>query len=166
MTRLLKKFGTEYRLTIVIMVAMVTFVVLQRQGFLLRSPTADTTPPSSRTVLAPDFAVPDLEGKIRRLADFRAKVVLLNFWATWCPPCRAEMHTTETLYQAYMDQGFVILAVSSDVQGAAIVQPFIGQNRLSFPTLLDPTGRVGSMFGVRSIPTSYLLDRQGRVVRR
>jgi peroxiredoxin len=79
---------------------------------------------------------------------------------------RAAMPSMETLYQAYKDQGFVILAVSSDVQGAAIVQPFIGQNRLSFPTLLDPTGRVGSMYGVRSIPTSYLLDRQGRVVSR
>ncbi len=166
MTGLLKKFGTEYRITIVILVAMVTFVVLQRQGFLLRSPTTDTTPPSSRTVLAPDFALPDLEGKVQRLADFRAKVVLLNFWATWCPPCRAEMPSMETSYQAYKDQGFVILAVSSNVQGAAIVQPFMDQNRLSFPTLLDPTGRVGGMYGVRSIPTSYLLDRQGRVVSR
>lgn len=72
----------------------------------------------------------------------------------------------ETLYQAYRDQGFVILAVSSDVQGTTVVQPFMERYRLSFPALLDTTGRVNRMYGVRSLPTSYLLDRQGRVVSR
>ncbi|MGH8068541.1 MAG: peroxiredoxin family protein [Candidatus Entotheonellia bacterium] len=166
MFRLLKTFGTDYRITMLIVAATVTFVVLQRQGFFLRGPATETTPPAGRTLIAPDFALPDLEGKARRLSDFQGKVVLLNFWATWCPPCRAEMPSMETLYQAYQNQGFVILAVSSDVQGASIVQPFMVEYRLSFPALLDMTGRVSGMYGVRSIPTSYLLDRQGRVVSR
>jgi peroxiredoxin len=70
------------------------------------------------------------------------------------------------LYQAYNDQGFELLAVSSDVRGAAIVQPFMEKYRLSFPALLDTSGRINGMYGVRSIPTSYVLDRQGRVVSR
>ena len=164
MLHLLKKFGDDNRITILIVAATVTFVVLQRQGFFLPGPATETTSPVSRTLVAPDFALPDVEGNIWRLSDFRGKVVLLNFWATWCPPCRAEMPSMETLYQAYKDQGFEILAVSSDVQGAAIVQPFMQEYRLSFPALLDTTGRVNGMYGVRSIPTSYLVDRQGQVV--
>jgi peroxiredoxin len=141
-------------------------VVLQRQGFFLRGPATETTHPTSRTLVAPDFALPDLKGNVQRLSDFRGKVVLLNFWATWCPPCRAEMSSMEILYQAYHDQGFEVLAVASDVQGAAIVQPFMEPYRLSFPALLDTSGWVNGMYGVRSIPTSYLLDRQGQVVSR
>jgi peroxiredoxin len=166
MFRLLKKFGNDYRITILIVAATVTFVVLQRQGFFLRGPATGTTHPADRTLVAPDFALPDLEGKVRRLSAFREKVVLLNFWATWCPPCRTEMPSMEALYQAYKDQGFELLAVSSDVQGAAIVRPFMEKYRLSFPALLDTSGRINLMYGVRSIPVSYLLDRQGRVVSR
>ncbi len=166
MFRRLKKIGTDHLLTILIVAAVVTFVMLQRQGIFLRGPATETTPPSGRTFVAPDFALPDLAGNVKRLSDFRGKVVLLNFWATWCPPCRAEMPSMEILYQAYNDQGFELLAVSSDVQGAAIVQPFMEKYRLSFPTLLDMSGRVNGMYGVRSIPTSYVLDRQGRVVSR
>jgi peroxiredoxin len=115
---------------------------------------------------APDFNLKTLDGKSLQLSALKGKVVLLDFWATWCPPCRAEMPSMETLYQAYQEQGFVILAVSSDVQWAAVVQPFMAQYRLSFPSLLDTTGRVHALYGVRSIPTSYLLDRHGRVVSR
>jgi peroxiredoxin len=166
MFRLLKKFGNGYRITILIVAAAVTFVVLQRQGFFLQGPATGTTHPAGRTLVAPDFALPDLDGNVRHLSAFRGKVVLLNFWATWCPPCRTEMPSMETLYQAYKDQGFELLAVSSDVQGAAIVRPFMQKYRLSFPSLLDTARRVNGMYGVRSIPTSYLLDRQGRVVSR
>lgn len=166
MLHLLKKFGLDNLIIGVIVAAVLGFVLLRSQGFLLSGPSADLTRPASRTGLAPEFALSDLEGKAQRLADFRGNVVLLNFWATWCPPCRAEMPSMETLYQAYKEQGFVILAVSSDVQGAAVVQPFMAQYRLSFPSLLDTTGRVNGLYGVRSIPTSYLLDRQGRVVSR
>jgi len=166
MTHLLKKFGIENLIILVIIAAVGAFVLLQRQGFFLGGPAAEPTHPDSRTLIAPDFAVPALEGNIQHLSGFRGNIVLLNFWATWCPPCRAEMPSMETLYQAYKDQGLVILAVSSDVQGAAVVQPFMERYRLSFPALLDPRGRVGGMYGVRSIPTSYLLDRQGRVVSR
>jgi peroxiredoxin len=166
MTHLLKKFGIGNVIFIVIIATVLAVVLLRRQGFFLSGPAAELTRPASRTVLAPEFALSDIEGRAQRLADFRGTVVLLNFWATWCPPCRAEMPSMETLYHAYKEQGFVILAVSSDVQGAAVVQPFMAQYRLSFPSLLDTTGRVHGLYGVRSIPTSYLLDRHGRVVSR
>jgi peroxiredoxin len=166
MFRLFRKFGTDLRMTMLIMAAMVTFIVLQRHGSFLRGPATQTTDPDSRTRVAPDFTLSDLEGNLRRLSDFRGKVVLLNFWATWCPPCRAEMPSMEVLYQAYNNQGLEILAVASDVQGAAIVQPFMDGYHLSFPALLDTTGRVSGMYGVRSIPISYVLDRQGRIVSR
>jgi peroxiredoxin len=166
MIHLLKKFARENFIIVAIVAAVVGFMLLRSQGFLLSGPSAELTRPASRTVLAPEFALSDLEGTAQRLADFRGNVVLLNFWATWCPPCRAEMPSMETLYQAYKEQGFIILAVSSDVQGAAVVQPFMAQYRLSFPSLLDTTGQVHALYGVRSIPTSYLLDRHGRVVSR
>lgn len=166
MTHLLRRFGTENLITVMIIAAVLTFVLLQRQGYFLRGPATQTMRTEGRTFVAPDFALPDLQGNIRRLSDFQGRVVLLNFWATWCPPCRAEMPSMETLYQTYHDQGFEILAVSSDVQGAAIVQPFMQGYALSFPALLDTTGRVNSRYGVRSIPTSYVLDRRGRVVSR
>ncbi|MGH8059833.1 MAG: TlpA disulfide reductase family protein [Candidatus Entotheonellia bacterium] len=166
MIHLLKKFGIENLIFVLIIAAVLAFVLLRRQGFFLSGPAAELTHPASRTVVAPDFALPDLAGNLQHLSDFRGTVVLLNFWATWCPPCRAEMPSMETLYQAYKHQGFVILAVSSDVQGAAVVQAFMEGYHLSFPALLDTAGRVNGLYGVRSIPTSYLLDRRGRVVSR
>jgi len=163
----LKKIGQWLLyLAEVVLVLWVILVLLQHQEFLLRGPASETASPTSRTVRAADFRLPDLEGNWQRLSHFRGQVVLLNFWATWCPPCRAEMPSMETLYQTYRDQGFVILAVSSDVQSIAIIQPFLEQYRLSFPVLLDPKGQVTGTYGVRSLPTTYLLDRQGRVVSR
>ena len=163
----LKKIGKWLlHLAEVVLAIWVILVLLQRQGFLLRGPASETASPTDRTLIAADFSLPDLEGNWQRLSHFRGQVVLLNFWATWCPPCRAEMPSMEALYQTHRDQGFAILAVSSDVQGAAVVQPFLEQYRLSFPVLLDPRGQVTATYGVRSLPTTYLLDRQGRVVSR
>ena len=138
-------------------------MLLQQGGYLVDG-TTPAMPISSRTVVAPDFELRDLEGNVRELASFRGRVVLLNFWATWCPPCRTEMSSMEGLYQAYKDDGLEVVAVSSDVQGAEVAQPFVSQLRLSFTTLLDATGQVTRLYGVTSLPTSYLLDRQGRLV--
>jgi peroxiredoxin len=163
----LKKIGKWLlHLAEIVLAIWVILVLLQRQGFLLRGPASETASPTNRTLLAADFSLPDLEGGWQRLSHFRGQVVLVNFWATWCPPCRAEMPSMEALYQTYRDQGFTILAVSIDVQGAAAVQPFLEQYRLTFPVLLDPKGQVTGAYGVRSLPTTYLLDRQGRVVSR
>ncbi len=112
--------------------------------------------------LAPDFALPDLAGRTVRLSDFRGrKAVFLNFWATWCPPCRAEMPTMEQAYQAYRGQGLEILAVSVDTAPKETVQAFMAELTLSFPALLDPDMAVLYAYRVLGLPASVLIDRQG-----
>lgn len=115
---------------------------------------------------APDFTAPDVQGRPVRLADFRGKrVVLLNFWATWCVPCRLEMPTIEQAYGDYKARGLAILAVSIDVGHlpvvAANVAQFMEELKLTFPALLDPEMEVARRYGVFGIPTTFLIDREG-----
>ncbi len=113
---------------------------------------------------AKDFTVPTLDGRTFRLADYKGKAVLLNFWATWCPPCREEMPSMERLYQRYKDKGFVILAVSIDAQGAPVVIPFVKEYKLTFLIGLDPKMAVADRYGLRALPTSFLVDKKGALV--
>ncbi|HEV8662328.1 MAG TPA: TlpA disulfide reductase family protein [Candidatus Methylomirabilis sp.] len=115
---------------------------------------------------APDFTTPDVEGRPVRLADFRGnRAVLLNFWATWCVPCRQEMPTMEQAYQKYKDRGLEILAVSIDVGHlpvvAATVAQFLEELNLTFPALLDPEMEVARRYRVFGIPVTFLIDREG-----
>ncbi len=116
--------------------------------------------------LAPDFALPDLAGQAVRLSALRGRVVLLNLWTTWCPPCREEMPSMERLYQQLRDRGFVILAISQDEGGAKVVEPFVRTLGLTFPVLIDPEHQVGDRLRVWGYPESFLIDREGRVVER
>ncbi|MBI3015254.1 MAG: TlpA family protein disulfide reductase [Candidatus Tectomicrobia bacterium] len=112
--------------------------------------------------LAPDFALSDLEGRIIRLSDLRGKkAVFLNFWATWCPPCRAEMPTMQKAYEQHQSRGLEILAVSIDRGGKKAVQEFMQELKLTFPALLDPDMSVLRMYRVVGIPVSLLIDRKG-----
>lgn len=112
--------------------------------------------------LAPDFALPDLEGRTVVLSNFRGKkAVFLNFWATWCPPCRAEMPTMEEAYQEYKGKGLEILAVSIDTGSKETVQAFMEELNLTFPALLDPDMAVIQMYRIAGIPGTVLIDRQG-----
>jgi peroxiredoxin len=113
---------------------------------------------------APDFALRDLDGRTHHLSDFRGKVVFLNLWATWCPPCRMEMPSMERLHQRLRGKDFVMLAVSEDESGAAAVQPFVQEMGLTFPVLLDPEGAVPPHYGVTGYPETFLIDRSGRVI--
>jgi peroxiredoxin len=110
---------------------------------------------------APNFQLRDLNGHLVTLSDLRGKVVLLNFWATWCGPCRVEMPAMEQLYRMFQRKDFEILAVSTDAQGVAITRPFQQENRLTFPILHDPDYRVGLTYGARSLPMTFLIDRLG-----
>ena len=116
--------------------------------------------------LAPDFAVADLSGQAVRLSALRGQVVLVNLWTTWCPPCREEMPSMERLYRRFKDRGFVLLAVSQDEGGMAVVQPFVRQLGLTFPILVDPERQVGDRYRVWGYPESFLIDRDGRIVER
>jgi peroxiredoxin len=116
--------------------------------------------------VAPDFSLTDLSGQAVRLSAYRGRVVLVNLWATWCPPCREEMPSMERLHQQMKDRGFVLLAVSEDEGGAQTVKSFVDQMKVTFPVLLDPQGEVGRKYGVWGFPESFLLDRDGRIVER
>jgi peroxiredoxin len=110
---------------------------------------------------APDFSYPGLDGKVVSLSDFRGKVVFLNIWATWCPPCREEMPSMEKLYKELSGEAFEILAVSIDALGAKVVAPFMKEYKLSFPALLDPQGTVQQLYGTTGLPESFIIDKEG-----
>ena len=111
--------------------------------------------------LAPQFALYDLNGNLVRLSDFKGKVVLLNFWATWCSPCKREIPSLDRLYQMRKDKGFEIVAVNAERASASQIASFAEKYRMSFPILLNPQRDVGSKYWVRAIPTSFLLDKNG-----
>jgi len=112
---------------------------------------------------APGFTLSDLQGRSTALSEYRGKVVLLNFWATWCGPCRVEMPSMETVYRELKDEGFEILAISSDPQGMSVTRPFSESHNLTFPILHDAEYDVSGVYGVRTLPMSYLIDRHGRL---
>lgn len=119
--------------------------------------------PVKGAVVAGDFIAQDLQGKPARFGELRGKVVLLNFWATWCPPCRKEMPSMEALYRAYKDRGLVVLALSQDQASGQDVKTFVDVLNLSFPVWHDRDGLVGRQYSVPGVPTSYLIGRDGRV---
>jgi peroxiredoxin len=109
-----------------------------------------------------DFTLTDLQGQQWTLKQLRGKVVLVNFWATWCPPCRKEMPDLDALYNRFKDQGFVVLAISDEEAGK--VSPFIAEHRITYPILLDPGRKVNDLFQVEGIPKSFVYDRDGKLV--
>ena len=113
---------------------------------------------------APEFTLSDLAGQPVQLRELRGKLVFVNFWATWCSPCRLEMPSMERLYQTFRQTEFVMLAVSIDRQGADVVKSFIEDLKLTFPVLLDRGMEVTRAFGMRGLPTTYLIDRDGRLI--
>ena len=114
----------------------------------------------SATATAPDFTLQDVSGKNVRLADLKGRVVLLEFWATWCPPCRAEIPTIERLHTQYGSKGLTILAVSLDEGGWDGVKAFAAEHKITY-TVLKGTEEVSSKYMVRLIPTMFLIDKQG-----
>mgnify|MGYP001077504930 CR=1 FL=1 len=118
---------------------------------------------------APDFKLRDLDGKEKKFADIQKdpkkkganRVVLLDFWATWCPPCRAEVPHLQKLHEKYGKKGLVIVGVAQDSDGAKAVKPFAAKNKLTYVNLVDPKHEVARKYKVGPIPTTYLIDRKG-----
>lgn len=111
---------------------------------------------------APDFSLSDLNDKPYRLSDFRGKVVFLNFWATWCKPCREEMPSMEVLYKNFEKDGLVILAVSIDrVTTTKDIPPFIKGMNLTFPVLIDSWGQTDKPYKRMGVPETFIIDQQG-----
>jgi thiol-disulfide isomerase/thioredoxin len=112
--------------------------------------------------LAPAIELNSLEGSEMTLASLRGRVVVVNYWASWCPPCRAEMPALEQTYQAQRDQGLEILAINATNQDSAeAAREFVAERGLSFPILLDVDGRVGARYQIRALPSTYFIDRDG-----
>jgi peroxiredoxin len=111
---------------------------------------------------APDFALTDINEKAYRLSDFRGKVVFLNFWATWCAPCREEMPSMEVLYKNFEKDGLVILAVSIDrVTTTKDIPPFVKGMNLTFPVLIDSWGKTDKPYKRMGVPETFIIDQQG-----
>jgi len=114
----------------------------------------------SRQKAAEDFRLTLADGSTFRLSEHRGKTVLINFWATWCPPCREEMPALERLYRQHKDHGLVLVAVSIDAD-PKVVGPYVRASNLTFPIALDPKAEVATAYGVRALPSSFVVDRQG-----
>jgi len=109
-----------------------------------------------------DFTLNDLEGKSWTLRDLRGKVVLVNFWATWCPPCRKEMPDLDALYKRFKDQGLVILAIDDEEVGK--IKPYLTEHPVNYSILLDPGRKTNESFRIDGIPKSFVYDREGKLV--
>ena len=109
-----------------------------------------------------DFNLFDLEGYEINLSNYQGKVIMLNFWATWCPPCRAEMPSMESLHKKMEDKNFVILAVNIQEKSSA-VKEFIQKNRYTFPVIIDEKGEAANKYQIRAIPTTYIIDTKGKI---
>ncbi len=159
-----KKFN--YRAVILAFLALAVFVVFFalnhkesfRKSFELNSLEVGRP--------APNFEFPGLDGKMVRLSDYRGKVVLVNIWATWCPPCIEEMPSMEKLYNELHRENFEILAVSIDAVGIEAVGPFIKAYKLTFPALIDREGTIRNSYRTTGVPESFIIDREGILVKK
>ncbi len=118
----------------------------------------------SKGTPAPNFSLPDLEGKNVSLSDFKGKMVLLNIWATWCRPCVEEMPSIEKLYNQFKEKDLIILAVSIDIKGKKVVDPFMKLHNLSFTTLLDTDGSLQNLYRTTGVPESFIIDKNGVII--
>jgi peroxiredoxin len=117
-------------------------------------------------VAAQDFGLSNLRGDYVKLSNYRGKVVFLNIWATWCPPCREEIPSLEALYRKLKGRKFEMLAVSVDRDGEKVVRPFAVKYGLTFPVLLDPDNKTYRLYGLTGVPETFILDKTGVVIQK
>lgn len=115
---------------------------------------------------APHCCLESLSGEKVQLSDLKDKIIFLNFWASWCGPCKEEMPSIETLYQCYKQRDFVFLTISVDYEGPEPVRKFIEKHPYRFPVLLDPKGKTLDLFEISKIPATLIIDRKGKMIGR
>jgi cytochrome c biogenesis protein CcmG/thiol:disulfide interchange protein DsbE len=114
----------------------------------------------------PDFSLKDLTGKKVEIKQYKGKIIFLNFWATWCGPCKEEMPSLEVLHRQFKGDNFVLLTISVDYEGLKPVREFLDKQHYTFPVLLDPNGETLDLFEVKGIPITFIIDKRGRVIGR
>ncbi len=112
---------------------------------------------------APDWHLTNVDGKPVKLSDFKGKVVILNFWATWCPPCRKEIPTFISLQKQYGDKGLVIVGISLDEGGPGVVKPFVSRAGINYPVMMGDQKTAADYGGIEVVPTTFIIDRNGRI---
>ena len=145
-------------LVVLIIIGLGIIVLLQTKD---SSFNLSGKPRIGKGAAAPDFSLPGLDGKMINLTNYKGKVVFLNIWATWCPPCVQEMPSMEKLYQALKDEEFEILAVSIDALGGDTVAPFMKKYGLSFPALLDTNSSIKTLYQTTGVPETFIIDKNG-----
>ncbi len=148
---------------LVIFALVITLMLINNLDLPAGDKAGDALLPASLSFPAPELSLEDLEGNPVTLNDYHGQIVLVNNWATWCPPCRAEMPVLNAYYQEHASAGFVIVAVDAG-EGVAEVQAFAESMELSFPVWLDPQMDTIRAFRNNALPSSYVIDREGNVV--
>lgn len=142
-----------------ILIAVSVFFILQNTP----TPAETSAVPVKVNYTAPALTLADTQGKSHSLADYHGKIVLVNLWATWCPPCKEEMPALQTFYDKYKEQGFVVIAVNDGDPTKDVLQ-FVDDYQLTFPVWLDPTYiATEKVFKSLNLPTSFVIDRSGTV---
>ena len=149
-----KHYLSRYGRGSLVLIAVVVLGLLATQGCTTTAQGLGVGSP------APDFTLADLDGNQVSLSDFRGKTVFINFWATWCPPCREEMPAIEALYQQYKDKDVVVLGVDI-LETEGEVRQFVEEGGYSWTFVIDTTGEVTASYGVPAIPTSFFIDKEG-----
>jgi cytochrome c biogenesis protein CcmG/thiol:disulfide interchange protein DsbE len=147
---------------IIILILGLIWIVVSADPF--GTSTTGKIPAPQQGFPAPNFELKTPHGETVRLSDLRGQAVLVNLWATWCPPCRAEMQIIETVYNEYKDQNFTVLGVNMTYQDEPLeIIPFVNEQKLTFPILLDETGVMASAYQLKSLPSSFFIDRAGYI---